>query len=185
MPGINDSPNRSEELNDEPQQPSTSREELEAQFEEANRERSQFREMALRAQADLTNYRKRMEEERGDIFHAAASRVINKLLPIVDDLQRALEQAPPGGEDAPWVEGVRIIEKNLKAMLESEGVTSIEAEGKPFDPWEHEAIMSLRSNDHEPGIVAQVIRPGYKMRNKILRAAQVAIAQEQQPEEEE
>ena len=105
MPGINDSPNRSEELNDEPQQPSTSREELEAQFEEANRERSQFREMALRAQADLTNYRKRMEEERGDIFHAAASRVINKLLPIVDDLQRALEQAPPEGKMLPGWKG--------------------------------------------------------------------------------
>ena len=185
MPGITDSANNPEELNNEPEKIPTSRQELEAQLEEADRERRQFREMAQRAQADLTNYRKRMEEERGDIFDAAASRVINKLLPIVDDLQRALEQAPSEGEDAPWVEGVRIIEKNLKALLESEGVTSIEAEGKPFDPWEHEAIMSLRSNEHEPGIVAQVIRPGYKMRNKILRAAQVAIAQEQHPEEEE
>ena len=185
MPGTTDSPNRPEELNDEPEKMPTSREELEAQLEEAERERGQFREMAQRALADLTNYRKRMEEERGDIFDAAASRVINKLLPIVDDLQRALEQAPSAGEDTPWVEGVRIIEKNLKALLESEGVTSIEAEGKPFDPWEHEAIMSLQSNEHEPGIVAQVIRPGYKMRNKILRAAQVAIAQEQRTEEEE
>ena len=184
MPGTTNSPNMPEELNDEPQKPCTSREELEALLEEADRERRQFREMAQRAQADLTNYRRRMEEEREEIFHAAASRVVNKLLPVVDDLQRALEQAPSRGEDASWVEGVRIIEKNLKALLESEGVTSIEAEGKPFDPWEHEAIMSLQSNEHEPGIVAQVIRPGYKMRNKILRAAQVAIAQEQPPEED-
>ncbi len=185
MPGTTDSPNMPEELNDGPQKPRTSREELEAQLEEADRERGQFREMAQRAQADLTNYRRRMEEERDEIFHAAASRVVNKLLPIVDDLQRALEQAPSKGEDAPWVEGVRIIEKSLKTLLESEGVTSIEAEGKPFDPWEHEAIMSLQSSEHEPGIVTQVIRPGYKMRNKILRAAQVAIAQEQQTKEEE
>ncbi len=183
MPGTTDSPNRPEELNNRPEETSTSREELEARLEEADRERGQFREMAQRAQADLANYRRRMEEERGDIFDAAASRVVNKLLPIVDDLQRALDQAPSAGEEAPWVEGVRIIEKNLKALLESEGVTSIEAEGKPFDPWEHEAIMSLQSNEHEPGVVAQVIRPGYKMRNKILRAAQVAIAQEQQSEE--
>ena len=94
MPGTTDSPNMPEELNDEPQKPSISREELEAQLEEADRERGQFREMALRAQADLTNYRRRMEEEREEIFHAAASRVINKLLPVVDDLAEGLGSGP-------------------------------------------------------------------------------------------
>ena len=105
MPEITDSANNPEELNDEPEKSPISGEELKSQLEEADRERRQFREMAQRGQADLANYRKRMEEERGDIFDAAASRVINKLLPIVDDLQRALEQAPSEGKTLPGWKG--------------------------------------------------------------------------------
>ena len=160
-------------------------EEVQAELEEVDRERRQFRELAQRAQADLANYRRRVEEEREDTYRSIASRIVNKLLPIMDDLQRALDQAPSDGEEAAWVQGIRLIERSLYGLLESEGVTPFEAEGKPFDPWEHEALMTLESNDHEPGTVVSVIRPGYKLHGKVLRPAQVAVAQGREPDSSE
>ena len=154
-------------------------EEVRAELEETNRERGQFKEMAQKAQADLTNYRKRVEEEKADLYRSVASRVITKVLSVLDDLQRALEQAPSGDEDTPWVEGVRLIERRLYALLESEGVSPVEAEGRPFDPWEHEALMTVESDEYESGTVASVIRPGYKINGKVLRPAQVAVVREQ------
>ncbi len=155
-------------------------EDVQAELEEINRERGQFKEMAQKAQADLTNFRKRVEEERAELYRSVVSRVMTKVLSVLDDLQRALEQAPSGDEDTPWVEGVRLIERRLYSLLESEGVSPVEAEGKPFDPWEHEALMTVESDEYESGTVASVIRPGYKINGKVLRPAQVAVVREQE-----
>lgn len=156
---------------------------LQAELEEANRERGQFKALAQRAQADLVNLRRRVEEERGEVYHSTAARLIVKLLPIVDDLQRALDHVPVSEEEAFWLEGIRLIERSLQALLESEGVTPIEANGKAFDPWEHEALYSMESPGNKAGTVVSVIRPGYKLRGRVLRAAQVAVAHGQEPEE--
>ena len=96
---------------------------LQAELEEADRERGQFKSLAQRAQADLANFRKRVDEEREEVYHSIAVRFITKLLPILDDLQRALEQAPASTEETQWQEGIRLIERSLQALLESEGVT--------------------------------------------------------------
>ena len=157
---------------------------LEEQLEEAVRERAQFRDMALRTQADLANFRRRAEEEREDLHHAASSRIVLKLLPVLDDLQRAMDHTPADSQEEAWLEGVRLIERILQALLESEGVTPIEAEGRPFDPWEHEAVLSVETEDHEHGTVVNVIRRGYKHHGKVLRAAQVAVANEKPQEQE-
>ncbi len=157
--------------------------EAQAELEEINRERGQFKEMAQKAQADLANFRKRVDEERAEQYRSVTSRVIMKVLSVLDDLQRALEQAPSGDEDAPWVEGVRLIERRLFSLLESEGVSPVEAEGKLFDPWEHEALMTVESDEYESGTVASVIRPGYKINGKVLRPAQVAVVREQDSDE--
>ncbi|MSQ22295.1 MAG: nucleotide exchange factor GrpE [Dehalococcoidia bacterium] len=152
-------------------------ESLRAELDEAERERGQFKSLAQRAQADLANLRKRMEEEREEIHRSNAARMINKLLPILDDMQRALDSAPATAQDAAWLDGVRIIERSLRSMLEAEGVTSIEAVGKPFDPWEHEALYAVQDAEKPADTVVTVIRPGYKLHGKVLRTAQVAVSQ--------
>ena len=149
---------------------------LQEELEEVNRERGQFKEMALRAQADLENYKRRVEEERGENQRFVAARLLLKLLPTLDDLQRALEYTPANAEEETWLEGIRLIERGLVGLLKSEGVTPTEAEGQPFDPWEHEAVFSVDGEDHEPGTVINVVRKGYKHNGKVLRPAQVSVA---------
>lgn len=158
---------------------------LQAELEEAVRERSQFKALAQRAQADLENLRKRMDEERTEVHRAASAHIITKLLPVLDDLQRALGQATDDPRDATWVEGLGLIERNLLTLLESSGVTIIEADGKVFDPSEHEALYSVQDPDKEPGAVVSVIRAGYRFHGRVLRAAQVSVAQGEESEQAE
>ena len=163
---------------------------LEERLEEAERERSQFKEMALRAQADLANYRRRVEEEREEHHRAVAGRFVMKLLPILDDLQRALDNTPADAKEEPWIEGIRLIERSVQSVLASEGVSQMDgAEGQPFDPREHEAVFSVDTEDREEGTVVSVVRRGYRHHGKVLRPAQVSLAQrkstEQGPQEEE
>lgn len=159
-------------------------ESLQAELEEANRERSQFKSLAQRAQADLMNLRKRAEEEREALYYATAARLITKLLPIVDDLQLALDRVPAEAQEAAWLDGIRIIERNLRSLLESEGVTTIEAKGKSFDPWEHEALFAVEDAEKAEGTVVTVIRAGYKLHGKVLRSAQVAVSQRAKDKEQ-
>ena len=155
--------------------------ELQARLEEVERERSQFRGMAQRAQADLMNYRQRVEKEREDAHRNMVERGMRNLLPIIDDLSLAIQHTPHNTEEAPWFEGVRLIERRLHALLELEGVTEMDAEGQPFDPWQHEALFMIDTLDDEPGIVVDVIRPGYKIQDRVLRTAQVSVTQTLQP----
>ena len=155
--------------------------ELQARLEEVERERSQFRGMAQRAQADLMNYRQRVEKEREDAHRNMVERGMRNLLPIIDDLSLAIQHTPQDTGEASWFEGVRLIERRLHALLELEGVTEMDAEGQPFDPWQHEALFMIDTLDDEPGIVVDVIRPGYKIQDRVLRTAQVSVTQTLQP----
>lgn len=155
--------------------------ELQARLEEVERERSQFRGMAQRAQADLMNYRQRVEKEREDAHRNMVERGMRNLLPIIDDLSLAIQHTPHNTEEASWFEGVRLIERRLHALLELECVTEMDAEGQPFDPWQHEALFMIDTLDDEPGIVVDVIRPGYKIQDRVLRTAQVSVTQTLQP----
>jgi molecular chaperone GrpE len=148
-----------------------------ARLADAERERAQFKTIAQRAQADLLNYRQRVEREREEQHRATVERSMSTLLPILDDLQLALQHAPANAGDASWVEGIQLIERRLLTLLESEGVSPIAAEGKPFDPWQHEALFSVADPSREPGAIVMVVRQGYMLHDKVLRAAQVAIAQ--------
>ena len=171
-----------ETTKDQPETPSSLDAALE-QLEEATRERGQFKKLAQRAQADLINFRRRGEEERDELNRSITARLITKLLPVLDDLQRALAQVPTTAEEASWLDGIRLIEHSLQSLLESEGVTPIEADGNVFDPREHDALFTVTSQDSEAGTVVSVIRTGYKIHGKILRAAQVAVSQGQESEE--
>ncbi len=139
-------------------------------------ERGRLENALRRAQADLVNYRNRMETERADLLKYGNQRLLGRLLPILDELSLALQQPSDGASSDSWVEGFRLINRKLQALLELEGVEPIEALGKPFDPSEHEALAQQQTADKEDGQVLMVVRNGYKLHNRLLRPAQVVVA---------
>lgn len=145
------------------------------QLAEAERERGQFKNMAQRAQADLLNYRRRAAEEQADIRRNANADLIGKLLEVVDNFERAIGMLPADAADG-WHEGLALVQRNLMYILETEGVSKIEAAGKPFDPWEHEAVFHQETTDAEDGVIIAVTREGYRLHDKVLRASQVIVA---------
>ena len=102
--------------------------------------------------------------------------LIGKLLPALDELGMALDQAPATEQEDAWTEGVRLVTRKFQAVLESEGATPIEAEGKEFDPREHEALGFRESAQYQEGQVVEVVRPGYSLNGRVLRPAQVIVA---------
>src|ERR1035437_2447821 len=123
-----------------------------------------------RSQADFINYRRRCEQEMSDMAQFASVSVILSLLPVLDDFERAFASSQSGKDavDAAWVEGMKLIEKKLKATLEMQGVSTIKAMNEPFDPRIHEAV---REGKGKEGFVVQEIQKGYKLQDKVLRPA--------------
>ena len=148
---------------------------LTEQLTEAERERDQFKNMAMRALADLENYKRRAAEEQAELRRSANAELIRKLLEVVDNFDRALEMLPADAADG-WHEGLSLVRRNLMNILETEGVSKIEAAGKPFDPWEHEAVFHQETTDAEDGVIIAVTREGYRLRDRVLRASQVIVA---------
>ena len=125
-----------------------------------------------RAQADFVNFKRRSEQERADVVNYANSTLILNLLPVLDDLERALANVPAELAESPWVDGIRHICRKLQAVLQAQGVSVIEAEGKDFDPNFHEAVMAVEG---EEGKVIEEIQKGYKLRNRVIRPTRVAV----------
>lgn len=98
------------------------------------------------------------------------------MLPVIDELELAVSHADDGQATDSWVEGVRLIQRKVSTLLESEGVTKIEAVGVQFNPVEHEAIGTEESSEFSPGEIIQVVRNGYKLHDRIIQAAQVVVA---------
>ena len=158
---------------------------LKAEVEELAREKSQFREMLQRSQADFINYKRRAEEERDEQQKYSSARLILKLLPVVDDLNLALTHAPKAEAETSWLEGIKLIHRKLYSFLESENVTKIEVEGREFDPSEHEAMAYQESCDHQEGQILMVARDGYKLHGRVIRPALVTLARKPGTAEEE
>lgn len=148
---------------------STSQAELDA----VTAERDQYLEQAQRALADLANYRRRVEQERGVAREIATRSLLSQLTPIIDDLHRALGSAPEDEKSSSWFQGVQMIEKKLMAVLEREGVTPIDALGKPFDPALHEAVATEEGSTQN--VVVEVYQTGYKHGQSLLRPAMVKV----------
>jgi molecular chaperone GrpE len=134
------------------------------------------REAHRRTAADFANFRRRTTEERERDAGAAASDLLLRLLGVIDDLDRAFPEAPVEILNHPWYAGLTVIRRNLDALLEREGVTPVEALGRPFDPREHEAIARVDA----PGVPADEVvaehRRGYRLRSRLLRPALVSVA---------
>ena len=157
---------------------------LEERLEEAERERDQFRTLALRYKADLENYKKRAASELDETRERANAQLLLKLIGLSDDFNRALDYIPEGASDDGWVEGLRLTRRSIENVMQTEGLSRIEAAiGQPFDVYEHEAVFFEPTNEVEEGTVVRVVRNGYKLRNRVLRAAQVSVAQAIQTEE--
>jgi molecular chaperone GrpE len=126
-----------------------------------------------RALAEFQNYKKRVERDRDSDQAAMKSDLIRKVLPVLDDLERALQNRPE--EDA-WVDGIDLIQRKLQAILQTEGVQRIEAEGAIFDPNFHEAISQEPVDGVESGRVVAVVQQGYVLGDRVIRPAQVRVA---------
>ena len=152
---------------------------LRRDLEETNRKNQEYLASAQRAQADFINYRKRVEQERGESIQAGRAEVAASILPVLDDFDRALKHRPadlPAGTTiADWVQGVDLIARKARVALENVGITRIEALGQEFDPWEHEAVAHVPSPGEQNNRVVDVFREGYKLGNKVLRPAQVIV----------
>lgn len=125
-----------------------------------------------RSQADLANYRQRSEQERRETIEFANSVLIASLLPVIDDLERAIASVPAGLDESSWTEGIKLIYNKLKATLQSQGLTEIEARGEPFDPHLHEAVMQ---QEGEEGLVVDETQKGYKFRDRVIRPSLVIV----------
>ena len=151
---------------------------LRDELEESRREASQNLDAAQRAQADLVNYRRRADEERISLGKYSTTRLIAKVLPVMEELDLAVAHAEQGGPTASWLEGVKLIQRKLLHLLESEGVTEIETVGVEFNPVEHEALGTVETAQYPPGCVTEAVRPGYRLHDRVIQPAQVMVARE-------
>ena len=152
---------------------------LRRDLDEARDELGQSREQVQRVHADLANFRKRTEEESIAMRQDANRRLIMNLLPVIDELELAINHlSEPGNGDAAdsWMEGVKLIHRKAYGILEAEGLSRIEAVGAQFDPLQHEAVGVVDSEEHPSGYVVEALRNGYRLRDRVIQAAQVVVA---------
>jgi molecular chaperone GrpE len=140
----------------------------------AQRERDEYLDLARRAQADFENYRKRAAKEAAAAGERARSGLVRELLPVVDNLERALASAADGEQHL--AEGVRLVHSELIAVLERNGVQQFDPVGERFDPTEHEALSTRGQDGAEPGVVLDVVEKGYRTNGTVLRPARVVVS---------
>ncbi len=147
--------------------------ELEKELEARSAEANEWKEKALRTMADFENLRKRALREKEEARHYGAENLLRDLLQVIDNMERAVEAA---GEAEQIREGVRLTHDQFKGILRQHGVEVIESTGSAFDPHRHEAVAHVPTAEHEPGMVIQEHRRGYRLRERLLRPAMVSVA---------
>jgi molecular chaperone GrpE len=149
---------------------------LRAALEAAQQEAAESKAAWQRSAADFTNYKRRTEQEREAMAGLANEVLLAKLLAIVDDFDRAIANMPAELKNVSWIGGIGAIDRKLDQLLESEGLTPIVALGKQFDPHEHEAIAQEDAPGVPEGTVVAELQKGYRIRDRVLRPAMVAVA---------
>jgi molecular chaperone GrpE len=163
-------------VSDEPQQVEAEEPvEEESELDAVTRERDEHLDSLLRLKAEFDNYRKRAARVQSDIVSRAAERLVKELLPVLDDLERALDAAEEH-EEAKLEEGVRLVARALADALQREGLAEIETDGR-FDPHIHEALLSQPDDDVESGTVLEVLQKGYRLGDRVVRPARVIVAE--------
>ena len=149
---------------------------LQARVAQLEKEAAEYKDQWLRAAADFKNFKRRTEIERADLIRGASAGLLLKLLPAVDDLERALASVTADVAATPWYGGFKLIPQKLQTVLESEGVTPIAALGQDFDPNFHEAVIYEAAEGQEGKVVGELQR-GYKLRDRVLRPTMVKVGQ--------
>jgi molecular chaperone GrpE len=128
-----------------------------------------------RTAADFSNYKRRTDEERASVAQFSTALLINRLLAVLDDFDRAIENVPAEAHEA-WVEGVRLVDRKLRSVLDNEGVTPIEVVGQPFDPNVAEAVVHEETTEYPDNQVIGELQRGYRLHDRVIRPALVRVA---------
>jgi molecular chaperone GrpE len=153
--------------------------ELEAlrdELEKAQAQAAEYLDGWQRARAEFANYKKRVEAERAVLRQTSNEALLLKLLPVVDDFERAFQTLPEDLADVPWVDGIQLILRKLQTILDSENVTPIDAIGQAFDPLLHQAVMQEETTEHPDGHVIEEMQRGYRLGERVLRPSMVKVA---------
>jgi len=159
---------------DNTEQLSAEIEALKAKLAETESKVSDYRDSWMRSQAEFQNYKKRLERDNELTYVSMKGDIIKKVLPVLDDLERALQNRPA---DNSWSNGIELIARKLQNLLDSEGIKRIEAEGMEFDPNFHEAISHEPADSVKSGFVIAVVQNGYMLGERVIRPALVRVAQ--------
>jgi molecular chaperone GrpE len=142
----------------------------------AEKQRDEYLSQLRRTRAEFENYQKRVHRDLADERRYAHAALARDLLPVLDNLQRALDAARQVGEQGPLAEGVNLVLAQQLDILRRFGVTPIDALGQPFDPQIHEAVLQEPGSDAAPGTVVRVLEPGYRLHERVLRPPKVVVA---------
>ncbi len=148
--------------------------ELESQLAEARAQAAEYKDGWQRSVAEFQNYRRRLEADKAETYQSAVGSIIKRYLPVLDDMERAMQARPA---NLAWADGVELICRKLQSILEAEGLKRIEAEGQKFDPNFHEAIAQEPVEGVESGTVIAIVRNGYMLGERVIRPAMVRVAQ--------
>lgn len=165
-----------EESPERKKEDSPSREQLESELEKWKRQAEEHYEMFLRARADLENYRRRARRELEETARYAASPLAEALLPVLDNMERALAAGKDSGGGEAFYQGVEMVYRQLLQVLTEAGLSPIEAVGKPFDPRLHNAVMQTESDEYESGTVVEELQRGYRFKDRVLRPTMVKVS---------
>ncbi len=163
-------------------EPTEDVETLEQSFTEEKEKAEKYLANWQRNQADFSNYKKRVEQEREELVKFANSSLILNLLPIIDDMERAFVSLPKQLAKFSWVDGIRLSYSKLRATLEAQGLSEIKAKGEQFDPHLHEAVAR---QEGEEGMVVEEIQKGYKLKDKVIRPSMVIVGEGKKTEQAE
>jgi molecular chaperone GrpE len=150
-------------------------EQLKKQLSAKEAEAAEYLETLRRVRAELENFRKRMLKEQTQFLEFASQNLILQLLPVIDNLERAVEAAQSGNNNEKLTEGVRMVLSQIKDILGKEGLTPIDPKGEIFDPIKHEAVLRVESDEKENTVV-EVLQKGYSFKGRVLRPAMVKVA---------
>ena len=148
--------------------------ELESQLAEARAQAAEYKDGWQRSVAEFQNYRRRVDADKAETYQSAVGGIIKRYLPVLDDMERAMQARPA---NLAWADGVELICRKLQSILEAEGLKRIEAEGQKFDPNIHEAIAQEPVDGMESGTDVAVVRNGYMLGDRVIRPAMVRVAQ--------
>jgi molecular chaperone GrpE len=150
-------------------------EKLQAQITDKDRELAELKDRYLRVLAESENARKRLRQQSDETVRLQRENLLRELLPVVDNLERAVDAARDGGNGKPIVEGVEMVLRSMLDFLKTHGVTQLTSVGQPFDPQRHEAVDQIESTQHPPNTVVNEFHRGYQIGDRLLRPARVAV----------